>query len=84
MLILGDDDITLTIGEIVAEANICSLGAKVKPEINSIAKKVDVHKTEELWKKLKLNVNKDVPEDVKPELYDLIDKVMFSLTKTTL
>ena len=69
----GEDDISLTIGEIVAEANMCSLGEKVKPEVNSIAKKVEVHKTAELWKKLKLNVNKVVPENIKPELYDLID-----------
>ena len=69
---LGDDDITLTIGEVVAEANMCSLGAKVKPEINSIAKQVDNHKTKELWNKLKLNVNELVPNDLKPELFKLI------------
>ena len=32
---LGDDDVTLTIGEVVAEANMCSLGTIVKPGINS-------------------------------------------------
>ena len=69
---LGDDDITLTIGEVVAEANMCSLGAKVKPEINSITKKVDNHKTKELWNKLKLDVNEIVPDNMKPELYNLI------------
>ena len=43
---LGDDNVTLTIGEVVAEANMCSLGTKVKPGINSIAKQVDNTK---LW-----------------------------------
>ena len=52
---------------------MCSLGAKVKPEINSIdKKKVDNHKTKELWNKLKLNVNELVPNDLKPELFKLI------------
>ena len=51
---------------------MCSLGAKVKPEINSIAKQVDNHKTKELWNKLKLNVNELVPNDLKPELFKLI------------
>ena len=72
MPILGDDDITLTIGEVVAKANMCSLGAKVKPEINSIAKQVDNNKAKELWNKLKLNVNEIVPNDLKPELFKLI------------
>ena len=69
----GDDDIALTIGEIVAEASMCSIGEKVKPEINSVTKKGGVHRTAELWKKLKLNANTVVPESLKPELYNLID-----------
>ena len=69
---LGDDDVTLTIGEVVAEANMCSLGTKVKPGINSIAKQVDNNKAQELWSKLKLNVNELVPNDLKPELFKLI------------
>ena len=69
----GDDEIALSIGEIVAEASMCSLGEKVKPDINSVTKKGGVHKTAELWKKLKLNANTVVPESLKSELYDLID-----------
>ena len=65
---LGDDDVTLTIGEVVAKANMCSLGTKVKPGVNSIAKQDD-NKAKELRNKLKLDVNELVSNNLKPELF---------------
>ena len=44
----------------------------MEPGINSIAKQVDNNKAQELWSKLKLNVNELVPNDLKPELFKLI------------
>ena len=61
-----------TIGEVIAEANMCSLGTKIKPGINSIAKQVDKNKAQELWNKLKLNDNELVSNDLKPDLFALI------------
>ena len=69
---VGDELVTLTIGEVIAEASMFSLGTKVKPGINSIAKHVDKNKAQELWSKLKLHDNKLVPQDLKPDLFDLI------------
>ena len=57
---VGDKPVTLTIGEIIAEANMCSLGTKVKPKINSIAKQVNPTRAHELWNKLKLEQNEFV------------------------
>ena len=54
---VGEEPIALTIGEIIAEASMCSLGTKIKPGINSIAKQVDKNRAQELWKKLKLDNN---------------------------
>ena len=51
---------------------MCSLGTKVKPGINSIAKQVDKNKAKELRSKLKLDVNEIDPNDLKPELFKLI------------
>ena len=62
----------MTVGEVVAEANMCSLGTKVKPGVNTIAKQVDKNKAKELWSKLKLDFNVLVPKDLKPELFKLI------------
>ena len=45
---VGDEPVTLTIGEVIAEANMCSLGTKIKPGINSIAKQVDKNRAQEL------------------------------------
>ena len=36
-----DKPVTLTIGEVIAEANVCSLGTKVKQKINSVTKQVN-------------------------------------------
>ena len=66
---VGDNNVTLTIGEVVAEANMCSLGTKLKPGINSVAKQVDKNKAQELWSKLKLNDNELVSNNVKSELF---------------
>ena len=35
---VGDELVTLTIGKIIAKADKCSLGIKIKPKINSITK----------------------------------------------
>ena len=69
---VGDEPVTLTIGEIVAKANVCSLGTKIKPRVNSIAKQVDKDRAHELWNKLKLNENELVVNDLKPDLFALI------------
>ena len=68
----GENEITLSIGEIVAEASMCSLGDKVKSVINSVKKTGGVQETEKLWTKLKLQQNTVVHESLKPELYKLI------------
>ena len=66
----------LTIGEIIAEASMCSLGTKIKPKINSNAKQVDSNRANELWNKLKLESNEFVSGDskLKPELFSLINE----------
>ena len=69
---VGDEPVTLTIGEVIAEANMCSLGTKIKPGINSIAKQVDKNRAQELWNKSKLNDNELVSNDLKPDLFALI------------
>ena len=53
---------------------MCSLGTKIKPKINSIAKQVDTDRAHELWNKLKLNENELVSNDstLKPDLFALI------------
>ena len=69
--------VTLTIGEIIAKANMCSLGTKIKPKINSIAKQVDADRAHELWNKLKLNENELFSNDstLKPDLFALITEI---------
>ena len=37
--------------EVIAEANMCSLGTEVKPKINSITKQSNLDKSKELWSK---------------------------------
>ena len=72
---VGDDDlVTLTIGEIIAQAEMCSLGTKVKSKTNSIAKQVNLDRAQELWSKLKLEQNKFISSDSKlrTELFSLI------------
>ena len=53
---------------------MCSLGTKVKPKINSIAKQINPTRAHELWNKLKLEQNEFVSSDsnLKPELFSLI------------
>ena len=53
---------------------MCSLGTRIKPGINSIAKKIDKNKTQELWKKLKLDNNELVSDNLKPDLFNLIQE----------
>ena len=71
---VGDEPLTLTIGEIIAEANICALGTKIKPKINSITKQVNLDRAHELWSKWKLEKNELVSSDsnLRPELFSLI------------
>ena len=71
---VGDEPVTLTFNEVIAEANMCSLGTKVKPKINSITKQNNPDRSKELWSKLKLEQNKFVSSDSKfrPELFKLI------------
>ena len=38
---VGDEPVTLTIGKVIAEANMCSSVTKVQPKINSITKQVN-------------------------------------------
>ena len=72
---IGDEPVTLTIGEIMAEANMRSLGTKVKPKINSIAKQVNPTRAHELWNKLKLEQNEFISSDSNsnPELFLLLN-----------
>ena len=53
---------------------MCSLGTKIKPRVNSIAKQVDKDRAHELWNKLKLNENELVSNNstLKPNLFALI------------
>ena len=67
---VGDEPLPLIIGEIIAEADMCSLGTKIKPEINSITKQIHPNRANELWSKLKLEHNELVSSDsnLRPEL----------------
>ena len=67
---VGYKPVTLTIGEIIPEANMCSLETKDKPKINSITKQINLDRSNELWGKLKLEQNEFVFSDSKlrPEL----------------
>ena len=68
---LETNQLTLTIGEIIAEADMCSFGTKIKPKINSITKQVNPDRANELWSKLKLEQNEFVSSDsnLRPELF---------------
>ena len=71
-----DKPVTLTIGEVIAEANVCSLGTKVKQKINSVTKQVNPDRAKKLWSKLKLEHNKFTSSDsmLRTELFFLINE----------
>ena len=70
----GENSISISVGEVVAEASMCSVGDKVKDTINvNSVKQRDKKDVDKLFKKLKLNENTVVPEHLKPEVYDLIE-----------
>ena len=71
---VGDKPVTLTFNEVIAEANMCSLGTKIKPKINSITKQSNPDRSKELWSKLKLEQNEFLSSDSKlrPALFKLI------------
>ena len=54
---IGDEPVPLKIEQVIAEANMCSLGTKVKPKINSVTKQVNQDRAHKLWSKLKLEQN---------------------------
>ena len=75
----GDENVTLTFNELIAEANMCTLSKKVKPnvnKINSMSTQLNPNRSNELWKKLKLEQNKFVASDskLKSELFELIEE----------
>ena len=53
---------------------MCSLGTRSKPGINSVYKKIDKNRTQELWQKLKLDTNVLVSDNLKPDLFNLIQE----------
>ena len=62
---VGDQPVTLTIGEVIAKADMCPLGTRVKPKINSITKQSNPDRAQKLWCKLKLEHNEFVSSDSK-------------------
>ena len=82
---VGDEPVTLTFNEVIAEANMGSLGTKVKPKINSITKQSNQDRSKELWSKLKLEQNEFVSSDSKlgPELFKLIGEYQDVFSSST-
>ena len=54
---VGDKPVTLTVGEVISKADMCSLGTKVKLKIYSVTKQFNLDRANELWSKLKLEQN---------------------------
>ena len=71
---VGNKPVMLTIGEVIAEVDMCSQETRVKPKINLITKQSNPDRAQELWSKLKLEHNEFVSSDskLKTELFLLI------------